>query len=151
MQEVEGSWQLEHYRTKKDSLASPLFHDWNLRLVPIARESHQNPLFSRKITFHIPHIPYYKYPYTHEMLRASRKNFERKPPKNNKIDSFTILYIWLFKFLYSHPLHWHTLERSFNQIPTSPHSYQWEGYLVLKKQFREDQFIWLLQWAYCGI
>ena len=31
------------------------------------RVSHQNPLFCRKMNFHIPHIPYYKYPYTHEM------------------------------------------------------------------------------------
>ena len=23
--------------------------------------------------------------------------------------------------------------------------------MVLEKQFREDQFIWLMQWAYCGI
>ena len=23
--------------------------------------------------------------------------------------------------------------------------------MVLRKQFREDQFIWLIQWAYCGI
>ena len=22
---------------------------------------------------------------------------------------------------------------------------------MLRKQFREDQFIWLMQWAYCGI
>ena len=23
--------------------------------------------------------------------------------------------------------------------------------MVLRKQFRDDQFIWLMQWAYCGI
>ena len=23
--------------------------------------------------------------------------------------------------------------------------------MVLGKQFRDDQFIWLIQWAYCGI
>ena len=22
---------------------------------------------------------------------------------------------------------------------------------MLRKQFRDDQFIWLMQWAYCGI
>ena len=29
--------------------------------------SHQNTLFCKKMTFHIPQIPYYKYPYTHEL------------------------------------------------------------------------------------
>ena len=28
-----------------------------------------------KLTLRIPHTPYYKYPYTHKMLRASRENF----------------------------------------------------------------------------
>ena len=23
--------------------------------------------------------------------------------------------------------------------------------MVLRKQFKDDQFIWLMQWAYCGI
>ena len=31
-----------------------------------SRVSRQNALFCRKMTFHISHIPYYKYPYTHE-------------------------------------------------------------------------------------
>ena len=29
--------------------------------------SHQNTLFCKKMTFHIPQVPYYKYPYTHEL------------------------------------------------------------------------------------
>ena len=74
-----GSWRVmttEALQNKKDNLASQLFHKWNLQLVTVASES-LGPLFCRKITFHIPHIPYYKYPYTHKMQRASRENFER--------------------------------------------------------------------------
>ena len=32
-----------------------------------SRVSRQNTLFCRKMTFHIPHVSYYKYSYTHEM------------------------------------------------------------------------------------
>ena len=37
------------------------------QLVPITRLSHQNALFGWNMTFCIPHTPYYKYPYAHEM------------------------------------------------------------------------------------
>ena len=115
------------------------------------RLSHQNALFCKKMTFHIPHVLYYKYLYTYEMLRASRENFERETLKKTKIDSSTILDIWFSKFLYSHPLHWHTLERYISQILISPYPYQWGGILVLRKQFKDNQFTWLMQWAYYGI
>ena len=111
----------------------------------------QNALFCRKMTFHIPHVLYYKYPYIHEMLRASRENFERETLEETKIDSSTILDIWFSKFLYSHPLYWHILERYICQMLILPYPYQWEGILVLGKQFEDDQYIWLMQWGYCGI
>ena len=57
----------------------------------------------------------------------------------------------ILKFLYSHHFHWHTLERFISQILISPYPNQWGGILVFGKQFRDDQFIWLMQWAYCGI
>ena len=47
-------------------------------------------MFVRNLTFRIPYIHYYKYPYTHEMLRASKDNFERETLEKNKIDSSTI-------------------------------------------------------------
>ena len=96
---------------KMCSLAKQLAHDSNSRLVPLVRLSHQNTLFGRKLNFHIPHILYYKYPYTHEMWRASRENFERETLEKNKIDLSTIFIIWFSKFLYSHPLNWHILLR----------------------------------------
>ena len=37
------------------------------QLIPLARLSCQNALFGWKLTFHIPHIYYYKYSYTHEI------------------------------------------------------------------------------------
>ena len=60
------------------------------RLVPVARPSHQNTLFVRNLTLHIPYTPYYKYPYTHKMWKASKENFERETVEKNKIDSSTI-------------------------------------------------------------
>ena len=48
---------------KKYSLAWKLTYDsfqlweWVARML----------CFAEKMTFHIPHVPYYKYPYTHEM------------------------------------------------------------------------------------
>ena len=59
-----------------------------------SRVSCQNTLFCKYMTFHILHIPYHKYPYTHKMLRAWRGNFERETLEKNKIDSSTILYLW---------------------------------------------------------
>ena len=136
---------------KNYSLAWQLSHDSNSLLIPLVKLSHQNALFCKKMTFHIPHLSYYKYSYTHEMLRASRENFERETLEKNKIDSSTILDIWFSKFLYFHPLHWHILERFISQILISPYPYLWGDYLVLGKQFRDDQYTWLMQWAYCGI
>ena len=52
---------------KMYSLAKQFACDSNSWLVPLARLSCQNALFGWKLTFHIPHIHYYKYPYTHEM------------------------------------------------------------------------------------
>ena len=67
MQGAEGSRQLEHDRKKIYSLTRQLACNTNSRLIPVTRLSHQNALFGWNLTFHIPHIHYYKYPYTHEM------------------------------------------------------------------------------------
>ena len=84
-------------------------HTVSLQLKLTTRSSHklESPkcLVWLKLTFRIPHTYYYKYPYTHKMLRASRKNFERETLEKNKIDSSTIFILWFSKFLYSHPLH----------------------------------------------
>ena len=44
-----------------------------------------------KLTFYIPsHPTIYIYPYTHDLDRVSRENFERETLEKNKIDSSTI-------------------------------------------------------------
>ena len=52
-----------------------------LAIVPFGRPSRQNALFGWKLTLHIPHIPYYKYPYTHEMYGAKKEAYWEKNPK----------------------------------------------------------------------
>ena len=120
-----GRWKVRPARSlqdKKYSLASLVIGNWNSWLIPVAKWVTSAPCFAENwfFTFHL--IPYYKYPYTYEMLRVSRENFERETLKKNKIDSSTILYIWFSKLLYSHPLYCHTHERIINQILTSPNS-----------------------------
>ena len=76
---------------KKCNLAWPLSCDSNLRLIPLARLSRQNALFCRKVTFYIPHIPYYKYPYTHEMQSFQREFCEKNPRKTYPLTKRTLL------------------------------------------------------------
>ena len=42
------------------------------------------------LTLHIPFSLQYKYPHTHEILRASRENIEKETLEKNKIDSSKI-------------------------------------------------------------
>ena len=60
-----GSWRVMTtgaLQDKKYSLAWKLSCDSNSWLILVARPSRQNVLFGWKLTFHIPYIPYYKYP-----------------------------------------------------------------------------------------
>ena len=86
-----------------------------LRLELVTQSSRESkPLASsvlKNLTLHIPFLLQYKYPYTHEIQRASRENIKRETLEKNKIDSSTIFTQRLFKFLYSHPLHYYILER----------------------------------------
>ena len=52
MQENEGSWQLDHYRTKKYSLAFLLVDDWNSQLIPIASHSPKPPVLQKNDLSH---------------------------------------------------------------------------------------------------
>ena len=73
---MQGSWKITPavaLQDKTSSLAKPLAHDLNSQLIPIASSSRQTILFVTKLTLRIPYIPYYKYPYTHDMWRASRE------------------------------------------------------------------------------
>ena len=65
MHEVKGSWQLDHYRTK----STVWLLCWRLEIVTHpSRESLTKALyFVEKWLFTFLLIPYYKYPYIHEM------------------------------------------------------------------------------------
>ena len=69
-------------KEKKYNLAWQVIHDSNSRLIPVVRMSRQNALFCKKMTFHIPHVSYYKYPYTHEMCKVAikKKTVREIPP-----------------------------------------------------------------------
>ena len=63
---AEQSCQLEHYKTKFQP-----GHSVSSRLELATQSSREakspTSLVLKKLTFHIPHIPYYKYPHSHEM------------------------------------------------------------------------------------
>ena len=64
------------------------------------------------LTFHIPsHPTIYIYPYTHDLERASRENFERETLEKTRLTHPQFLPKRLFKFLYSLPLHCQIFER----------------------------------------
>ena len=67
MQEDEESGQLDHYKTKSIVWPSQVTDNWNSWFIPITKWLTSAPCFAKKwlFTFHL--IPYYKYPYTHEM------------------------------------------------------------------------------------
>ena len=53
----------------------------------------------------------YIYPYTHDLERVSRENFERETLEKTRLTHPQSLFKRLFKFLYSLPLHCQILER----------------------------------------
>ena len=90
---------------KKSNLAIQLAHGLDTRLSQVARPSRQSTLFGKNWLFAFHTHTSINTPYTHEMLRAFKENFERETLEKNKIDSSTIFILWFSKFLYSHPLH----------------------------------------------
>ena len=108
------NWRITIARALQDkmfNLVRQLTHDSNSRLVPLARLSHHNALFGWKLTFHIPQYTTINILIHRKCRKLSRENFKRETLEKNKNDSSTIFIIWFSKFLYSHPLHWHILER----------------------------------------
>ena len=63
---------------KKSSLAIQLAHGLNSRLSQVTRPSHQFTLLWKNWLFAFLSHSSINTPYTHEILRASRENFERK-------------------------------------------------------------------------
>ena len=92
-------------------LAWPFAHGLNLRLNPVARSSHQNTLFGKIWLFTFILTLLYIYPYSHDLKRASRENFERKTLEKTRLTHPQSLPKRLSKFLYSLPLNFQIFER----------------------------------------
>ena len=80
--------------TGQKSQAGQAVFSWLELATQPSREvkSPEHPVWEQ-LTFHIPSHPtiyIYIYPYTHDLERASRENFERETLEKNKIDSSTI-------------------------------------------------------------
>ena len=110
---------------KKSSLAIQLAYGLDSRLSQVERPSRQFILLWKKWLFAFLSHSSINTPYTHEILRVSRGNFERETLEKNKIDSSTIFTLWLLKFLNSHPLHCYIPKRFLIQILFSPNPYLW--------------------------
>ena len=90
--EDEQSRQLEHYRTKSPVWQFYLLVAWTRDSIKSWGQVASRLCFEKKKTWLFAFHSYsnINIPYTHEMLRASRENIERKNPQKNKIDSSTI-------------------------------------------------------------
>ena len=96
---------------KSSRLARPFARGLNSWLNPVARSSRQNTLFGKIWLFTFSLTLLYIYPYTHDSKRVSRENFERETLEKTRLTHPQSLPKRLFKFLYSLPLHYQTLER----------------------------------------
>ena len=96
---------------KSPRLARPFARGFNSRLNPVARSSCQNILFGKIWLFTFLLTLLYIYPYTHDLVRVFRENFERETLEKTRLTHPQSLPKRLFKFLYFLPLHCQTLER----------------------------------------
>ena len=97
-------------------LARPFARGLNSRLNLVARSSRQNNLFGKIWLFTFLLTLLYIYPYTHDLERASRENFEIETLEKTRLTHPQFLPKRLFKFLYSLTLHCQILERLITKI-----------------------------------
>ena len=95
---------------KSSRLAKPFARGLILRINPVVRSSRQNTLFGKIWRFTFLLTLLYIYPYTHDLKRAFRENFERETLEKKRLTHPQSLPKRLFKFLYSLPLHCQILE-----------------------------------------
>ena len=105
MPEAEATRQL--FTTGQKSQAGQAVCSWlELATQPSRKvKSQEHPVW-QNMTFHIP-----SHPYTHDLERASRENFERETLGKTRLTHPQSFPKRLFKFLYSLPLHCQILER----------------------------------------
>ena len=131
---------------KSSRLAKLFARGLNSRLNPVTRLSHQNTLFGKIWLFTFLLTLLYIYPYTHDLLRAFRENFERETLEKTKLTHPQSLPKRLFKFLYSLSLHCQTLERLITKT-FSHHIYFCERVVwCFGKQLGRNQF--QIGWCY---
>ena len=131
---------------KSPRLARPFARGLNSRLNLVARSSRQNTLFGKIWLFTFLLTLLYIYPYTHDLKRASRENFERETLEKTRLTHPQSLPKRLFKFLYSFPLHCQILERPITK-PFSHHIHSCERAVwCFRKQLGRNQFH--IGWCY---
>ena len=103
-------------QNKNPKLDKSFARGLNSRLNPVARSSRQNILFVKIWLFTFLLSLLYIYPYTLDSKRASKENFEKETLEKIRLTHPQSLPKRLFKFLYSLPLHFQTLERLITKI-----------------------------------
>ena len=125
---------------KSYRLAMPFARGLNSRLNPVTRSRRQNTLFDKiwHVTFLLTLL--YIYPYTHDLERASRENFERETLEKTRLIHPQSFPKRLFKFLYSLPFHCQILERLITKT-FSHHIHSCEKAVwCYRKQLGRNQF-----------
>ena len=125
MPKAEASCQL--FTTGQKSQAGQAICSQLELTTQLSREvkSPEHPVWEN-LTFHIPsHPTIYIYPYTHNLERPFRENFERETLEKKRLTHPQSLPKRLFKFLYSLPFHCQILERLITKI-FSHHIYFYE-------------------------
>ena len=136
-------------KDKSPRLARPFACSLNSRLNPVVRSSRQNTLFRKNWLFTFLLTLLYIYPYTHDLERASRENFERETLKKTRLTHPQSLPKRLFKFLYSLPFRCQILERLITKT-FSHHIHFCERVVwCFGKQWGRNQFH--ISWCYSQV
>ena len=133
---------------KSPKLARPFAHSLTSRsqLNLVSRSSRQNTLFGKIWLFTFLLTLLYIYPYTHDLMRASRENFERETLEKTRLTHPQSLSKKLFKFLYSLPLHCQILERLFTKTFSHHIHFCERAIWCFRKQLGRNQFH--IGWCY---
>ena len=133
-------------RDKSPRLARPFAPSLNSRLNPVARSSRQNTLFRKNWLFTFLLTLLYIYPYTHDLERASRENFDRETLEKTRLTHPQSLPKRVFKFLYSLSLHCQTLERLITKTFSHHIHFCERAVWCFRKQLGRNQFY--IGWCY---
>ena len=131
---------------KSPRLARSFARGLNSRLNPIARSSRQNTLFGKIWLFTFLLTLLYIYPYTHDLERVSRENFERETLEKIRLTHPQSLPKRLFKFLYSFPLYCQILERLITKTFSHHIHFYERAVWCFGKQLGRNQFH--IGWCY---